>query len=179
MKKHFQQYMNHHGASIRDLVEEDVDDISSMISTAEVAHGMGIFREAIATEVVGTMNDAFHRESIALHILHKQYPKKDDLQKVIGLKTKIGRLCGNLRRLVGWLSCCYWTFTRHEQSLDIWSHMTSKRYNTGTLKSISHLYLGEHILHKFDFFPTLSNSAFEAEFDSHSIEFLLAFHMPI
>ena len=26
--------------------------------------------------------------------------------------------------------------------------MTSKRYNTGTLKSISHLYLGEHILHK-------------------------------
>ena len=77
MKKHFQQYMNHHcGASIRDLVEEDVDDIGSMISTAEVAHGMGIFREATATEVVGTMKDAFHWESIALHILCKQYPKK-------------------------------------------------------------------------------------------------------
>ena len=30
-----------------------------------------------------------------------------------------------------------------------------------------------------DFFPTLSNSAFEAEFDSHSNEFLLVFHMPI
>ena len=31
----------------------------------------------------------------------------------------------------------------------------------------------------YDFFPTLLNSAFEAEFDSHSIEFLLVFHVPI
>ena len=94
------------------------------------------------------MKDAFCQDSIALHILRKQYPKKDDLQKVIRSKTKIGRLCGSLGRLGGWLSYTYQALTRHEQSQDIWSHMTSKWYNTGTLKSISHLYLGEHILHK-------------------------------
>ena len=30
-----------------------------------------------------------------------------------------------------------------------------------------------------DFFPTLSNSAFETEFDSHTIEFLLVYHVLI
>ena len=42
MKKDFQQYMNHRGVTIRDLEGENLDELGSMISTAEVAYGMGL-----------------------------------------------------------------------------------------------------------------------------------------
>ena len=112
--------------SIRDMVEKLMDDVSMLLSQAEVASGIDMYREATATKVVGTMNDVLHSKPVALHILWKKYGKKDDLNKVLSLKSSFSTLLLMLQKLTGWLVYTYQALMCKEQVHDIWDYMNKR-----------------------------------------------------
>ena len=78
---HLCKWVSKRKGSIRDMVEKLMDDVSMLLSQAEVASGIDMYREAIATKVVGTMNDVLHSKPVALHILWKNMQKRMTLIK--------------------------------------------------------------------------------------------------
>ena len=123
---HLCKWVSKRKGSIRNMVEKLMDDVSMLLSQAEVASGIDMYREATATKVVGTMNDVLHSKPVALHILWEKYTKKDDLNKVLSLKSSFSTLLLMLQQITGWLVYTYQALMCNEQVHDIWDYMNKR-----------------------------------------------------